>query len=541
MKPPRVGVALALLLALGGCAKQPPAPPPPPSVPLVAENERSRYFEAVNQHLEVGGTLYGYADVDGDSLKLADNVRQMAGRLADVNPALKAGANLDYRAIFTALGLDDIKALGFSSVRGADGAFRNREFFYTPAGRHGLLAVVGGPPAAFTRTHLAPADADFYCENEVDLPVVYATVKDVAAQLGQPGAAEGMDVQVKAAGVKLGLSLLDLIGAWRGRVTIVARADPQEAYTMAAPLRIAVPKYSALICIDGIGAVLEGDLAKSAAFTATTEGTRHFFTPKKPSGLEGLHPILAVDGAAFYLATSPEFLREALDRPAGLEQNPDFQRMLAVLGPTGNGVSYATPRLFSQLREFAPLNQMTLPQLKGAFAAFGDMPVPARPLMAVRVNLADGILVRSSFNRSLKKDLALLAIYNPVTVALGAALIVPAIQRAQAGVAPQAQQPFARPPAAASAAAAGARVQANLRVLWTLANRHYRQNQATTATYDDLIGPGKTLPRLQVWAGEDYRSIVFEKGKPISVRTRDGRVFTYPAAPPPPAAPVPPQ
>ena len=71
--------------------------------------------------------------------------------------------------------------------------------------------------------------------------------------------------------------------------------------------------------------------------------------------------MLAIDGSAFYYATSPEFLREALDRPAGLEQNPDFQRLLTALGPEGNGVSYITPRFFTQLREFAPLNQQTPP------------------------------------------------------------------------------------------------------------------------------------------------------------------------------------
>ena len=91
--------------------------------------------------------------------------------------------------------------MGFSSVRGAEGSFRNREFFYTPAGRHGLLAVVGGAPAAFTRTHLAPPDADFYSENEVNLPAVYATVKDVAARFGPPGAADKFDDQIKTTGI----------------------------------------------------------------------------------------------------------------------------------------------------------------------------------------------------------------------------------------------------------------------------------------------------------------------------------------------------
>ena len=531
MHPNRVGMALAFLLLAGGCAKQPaPAPPPPPpSVPIVAANERSSYFDAVNRHLELGGTLYGYADVAGDSLKLADELHRLVGQVAAVNPAAATFAQADYRALFVALGFDDVKAMGFSSVRGAEGAFRNRIFLYTPEGRHGLLAVMGGPPAGFSRTHLAPPDADYYCENEVDLPAVYATVKDIAARLGHPGAANDLDGQVKAAGLKLGLSLLDIIGAWRGRVTVVLRADPADAYVLAAPVRFVLPKYSGLVCVDGIGAVIEKDLAKSPAFTATTEGTRHFFTPKQASGLQGLHPVLAVDGSALYAATSPEFLREALDRQAGLEQNPDFQRMLADLGPTGNGLSYVTPRFFTQLRELVPLNQQSLPPIKNALGGVLQLPMPEHPQMAVRENLADGILVRASYNRSLKRELSVLAIYNPVTLGLAAALVIPAIQRAQAGPPPR------LPPATVDRL-----ISANLRTLATLANRYYRQNNVRTVSFDDLVGPGKALPRITVWAGENYRAIIFERGKPISVRTRDGRVYTYPPAPPASPSPPPP-
>jgi hypothetical protein len=525
MNPPRVGVALvAILLAAGGCAKQQPPPPPEnATAPLVPAAERSRYFETVASHLELGGTLYGYADVEGDALKAAESLQGVMARVAAMNPALQPKAPIDYRGLATALGLEDIKAMGLSSVRGADGSFRNREFLYTPAGRHGLLAVVGGPPTAFAHTRLAPADADFYCENEIDLPALYATVKDVAARLGHPAPQDSLDVQVKAAGIKLGLSLLDIIGAWHGRVTIVLRADPGGTYAVASPLPIVLPKYSGLVCIDGIGAVLEGDLAKSAALTETVEGTRHFFTPKRPGVVEGLEPVLVVDGSALYIATSAAFLRESLDRTTGLEQNPDFQRLLAVLGPDGNGVSYVTPRFFSQLRELTPLNAQGLPLLKGAFSGILQVPVPEHPLMAVRENLPDGILIRSSFNRSLKKDLALLAIYNPVTIGLGAALI--GLQRTQA--APPPRPPLPRP----GPMGAQRGIPANLRVLWTLANRYYRLNQVDTATFDDLVGPGKVLPRINVWAGEDYRAIVFEKGKPISVRTSDGRIFTYPASP----------
>jgi hypothetical protein len=528
MIPKRSFAAAALLLlVLGGCAKKPAETA---SIPLVPAAERSRYFEAVNSHLELGGTLYGYADVDGDSLKVADSLHKLFLQIAAANPMLRPYAQADYRALFVALGFDDFKAVGFSSVLGTDGDFRNREFFYTPNGRHGLLAVVGGPPAAFTRTRLAPADSDFYCETEIDLPALYATVKDVSAKLGPPGAADKLDAQIKDAGVKMGLSLLDFIGALRGRITVVARVDPDQTYTFAGPVSVVLPKYSVLICVDGVGSVVGGDLAKSTAFTETTEGQRHFFTPKAPISLRGLQPVLAVEGTTFYAATSPEFLRESLDRQSGLDQNPDFQRLLALLGPTGNGLGYVTPRFFSRFRDLGDLNAQAPLPVRNMFNAASQVPVPNRPLMAVRENLADGILVRSSFNRSLKREIALVAIYNPVTIGLAAAIIVPAIQRAHAP---------ALPPPRITPQMANRLIQNNLRLLWMLSARHYRESGATTATFDDLVGPGKQVPAIRSWAGENYRSINFEKGKPISVRTSDGLLFTYPPSRPAPPPTIP--
>jgi hypothetical protein len=82
-------------------------------------------------------------------------------------------------------------------------------------------------------------------------------------------------------------------------------------------------------------------------------------------------------------------------------------------------------------------------------------------------------------------------------------------------------------------------IQNNLRLLWMLSARHYRESGATTATFDDLVGPGKQVPAIRSWAGENYRSINFEKGKPISVRTSDGLLFTYPPSRPAPPPTIP--
>ncbi len=71
--PLRLGFIIAALL-LGACQKNAEGPSgatPPKSeaaksqaVGVVKESERSRHFAAVNKHLELGGILYGYADVD---------------------------------------------------------------------------------------------------------------------------------------------------------------------------------------------------------------------------------------------------------------------------------------------------------------------------------------------------------------------------------------------------------------------------------------------------------------------------------------------
>lgn len=131
--------ALAVLLAGAGCSKKTTAPEaqaearPPDTVALVAPAERSPHFAAVNRHLELGGTLYGYADLDGDALKLAATLHNLADNLSTGQPAAAAAIlKQDYQKLFVDLGLNDIKAVGFSSVPAVTGGFRNTTFLYTP-------------------------------------------------------------------------------------------------------------------------------------------------------------------------------------------------------------------------------------------------------------------------------------------------------------------------------------------------------------------------------------------------------------------------
>ena len=206
MTPKRAWLVLSLVTVLAGCSKPPPekpaAPPPPPpkeSVTLVEGAERSRHFTAVNRHLELGGVLYGYVDIDGDLEHFAGLLHNYAEGLAATDPQA-AILRQDFVQIFADLGLTDIKAAGFSSVAGADGLFRNHCFFLAPGGRHGLLAALGGPSSAFKYTRLAPADADAYGETELDLPAAYAAVRTIVSRVAGEVTANRMDTTLKAAG-----------------------------------------------------------------------------------------------------------------------------------------------------------------------------------------------------------------------------------------------------------------------------------------------------------------------------------------------------
>ena len=508
--------ALAVLLTGAGCSKKTTAPEakaearPPDTVALVAPAERSPHFAAVNRHLELGGTLYGYADIDGDALKLAATLHNLADNLSTGQPAVAAAIlKQDYQKLFVDLGLNDIKALGFSSVPAVTGGFRNTTFLYTPEGRHGLLAALGGAPAPFAHVKLAPADADLYCETELDLAAAYATVKTVVGRVAGDAMANLLEARLKEAGHPAGLSVFDLIQNFKGRTVMILRLDPEKNITVPAAQPVTLPDFSLLLRIDGIGPALEGALAKLPNLEKSEVGTLKLFALKGPLPISTLHPVLAVEGSALYAATTREFLLECVQRQAGLDQNPDFQRALAAVGPEGNGLAYCSPRLFNRLRQLDELNPDASPQLKRTFKMIAlQMPALNQPLISVRTNLPDGILVRSHLNRSLKQDLAMVAVYNPVTIGVIAAIAIPAFQRAR-----QASQEKA--------------VQNNLRRLAAAADQFYLERGVETATYDDLVGPDKYIKRLTPVMGENYRQVRFQQGQPLRVSLPNGRMVEY--------------
>ncbi len=508
-----------LTLFLTACQKKAEAPKAT-VVEVVKETERSQSFLAVSRQLELGGTLYGYVDVSGDVEKLTGRIRPLLEQIAKTQPAVRPFAQHDYPALAATLGLTDIRAFGVSSVPDGTGFFRNRMFLYTGGERRGLLAGLGGKPGPFTHVRLAPADASFFAEAEVDMAAVYRVIREVVAKVAGEPAGNQLEAALKKAGESATLSVLDLIYGLKGHSSIVLRLDPAKTLTVPMPPQgVVLPAVSLLLCIDNIAPVVEASLAKTPGLKRTDVGALHIYEPAQALPIEGIQPVLVADGGSLYFATSRAFFEECRGQKPGLSGSPEFQRALEHVGNEGNGLSYVSPQLFEQLRRIQALNPRLPAETKSVLDLFlGQLPSPKQPLVSVRTNLPDGVLVRSYLDRSLKQDVAMVAFYNPVTVGLVAAMAIPAFQKVRTASQEKA-------------------VLNNLRQLAAAADQFYLENGVGAATYGDLVGPTRYIKAIQSMAGESYEQLRFAQGQPLRVRLPgNGQVIQYPlAAPRPPA------
>ena len=134
-------------------------------------------------------------------------------------------------------------------------------------------------------------------------------------------------------------------------------------------------------------------------------------------------------GSKLYAATSLDFLTECLQASGGLARSAPFRAPLGQTGSEGNGLTNVAPSLFAKIRRIQGLNTNLPADTKSALGViFSQLPGTNRALVSVRGNVKDGILVRSSWSRSLKQHLAMLGVCNPVTIGALAAMAIPAFQ-----------------------------------------------------------------------------------------------------------------
>jgi hypothetical protein len=480
----------------------------PATVSTVGTTERSIHFDAVNRQLELGGVLYGYMDIDGDVAKLGESASRFAEQVAALHP-MAALARQDYVQIFDELGLADVKAIGLSSVSEGQG-FRNRVFIYTPAGRRGLLTIVGGAAKPFVNVRMAPADTDIYAEGEIDVPSVYAALRAVVVRIGGEGLAETLERELKKPSPQ-GVTVHEVIQSLSGRYTLIVRLEMENRITL--PDGTSIPSVSFFLKADGVGEVLKKVIKEERGLAQVTDSGRTFFEVTDPVPMTAIKPVLLFENGAFVAASSRAFAFACLARTAGgLSEQAEFQVALSSVGPEGNGLTYVTPRFSREMRAAITVVAQAQPQMAAMIESIGRyVPELDRPMVSVRSNLPEGILIRSYSYRALKQEV-LLGANSPVTMGLLAAMAIPAFQKVRMN----SQEKM---------------IQNNLRQFQAAAEQHMLETGKTSVSYADVVGPeeGKYIRALKSADGEDYESLVFKAGDTeISITTQSGKTVTLP-------------
>lgn len=235
----RIGSSLllalgALALAQAGCSeqKEPTAPQKPESsedtIALVPVGQRSPYFLAVAEQLDLGGESFTYLDTEGFGAGVAELVRALVDVGMETNPMARGFlAEADPQAAVEALGIGGVMGYGQSAVRVGEGVYRNRSFIYTPEGPSGALSILGASQP-FSGLEMAPADTDFFLEGTADPAQARQVAMAVVGAVGGPHAQTLLDGQLAQPLLDSGRAIDDLFTAGPMRITAIGQLSRDE-------------------------------------------------------------------------------------------------------------------------------------------------------------------------------------------------------------------------------------------------------------------------------------------------------------------------
>ena len=325
-------------------------------------------FQAVTGQLDQGGVVHAYLSVDGDLAAIAGFVKSF---MDDMRPLASDVPHVNIPALLRVTGLDAVSAMGFSSVRTEDG-FRNKTYLHTPKGRKGLLLLFGEKPKPFESLKLAPAGADFVFEQDLNLKTLYDSMVEAATiQMSEEG-----KTLVQTA-FKLPpptpFNMEKLMADLNTRVTVIIDADPTKMVEIPQGNGLKMSQLSGAALIDGLGWIAE-ELAKVFEPKSAQGPTRKSpFKIIRNANWVGMQLALVSEhekkafaelgwdkailahhlpSGKLILASDKEFADKLFAAKPDLGQDPEFLKTMKDLPVEGTALTYASPALFSSLRNF---------------------------------------------------------------------------------------------------------------------------------------------------------------------------------------------
>lgn len=414
---PLGAIAASFSLALTACDLKKPSA----SGGTVEGDNKSSHFDAVNAHLDLGGEMYAYMDVDGDVEKLAEwgnKFLKMAAEASggDMPPQL---ANMDIRQLMGELGLDGIEAAGMSSYKNGK-LYRNKMYAHIPEGRKGLLKLAGGEAGEFSAKALAPAGADMVYEMEMDLKSVYELAMKLATKYGGPEMAGQLAQMAAEPMPQVGLTMTEIFENLDTTAVAVMRLHPDKPMKLPEEVPVKIPGMDLLISIEGLGPIFD-KITNSipedqrGEFLKNGDGFIDLSFPLPPEVMEIVQPVIRRDAKSgdVMIGSSAAFIAECLSGKSSVWDDDDFKSAMKDLPETGNALGYMSGefateyvRLYGDFIDIisreggndVPKGLSTM--VKSMMQDLGLK--PGIPQGSVIANLPEGILIDTNSGASMK-------------------------------------------------------------------------------------------------------------------------------------------
>jgi hypothetical protein len=392
--------------------------------------QKSPHFEPVSAHLQLGGTVYAYADIEGDAERATDFLLTLLRDLPGLPPEHSV-SRLNATSLVRILGLHDVKAIGFSSYQSGE-HYYNRGFVHHTGAREGLLKLFGAEPEAFELGSIAPLDADLVWEQQINLRALVDIVRALG-ELGVGMSPEELEQVLSERLLDLDVTLGQVFAALDTKAGLILAVD--ESRSLRVPGEsLWFPYTDFLFRIDGLAQLADAiaDRAASDPLIAM-EQTESWVIIRPafslPPPWTAYEPSVAKEIATgrMYVVSSPAFLQSCLSTTHDVRGSADFVRAFEQLPASGNGLVYVSARMTRQMHALLDrLIAIDGSSISTSIARF-FLPDVGYPSGWVLENTRDGLLFTSNTPSSHKSTLLTLgfAALLPALAVVGASALAP--------------------------------------------------------------------------------------------------------------------
>jgi hypothetical protein len=355
--------AILALLSFVGCNKSETVPTQKnerPTAKAIAKSD----FEVVTAQLDPGGDLYMFVSTEQCLQGLSGQVAGWGQLLNGIpDPPAENRTNIGMALtlvtnLVQSSGLEQVKALGLSSVPHEDGLHRSKGFLYCGKDNSPgfLWNLCGSAPHALNGLDLLPANTALAGFSDLDVSLFWSVLQKQVARSGIPQAEEMLKNLPDGFEKATGLNWEKVLGAFGGEFGFAVTLD--DSRTVSIPVaqdqRLEIPEPAFMLVMrvndETIFNRIDGALKQSGQQVFSTDRPNlKMRTLPVPLPLPiQLGFTVAQSEGYLFIATTDLIVQQALavkarEKP-GLKSTGEFQRLAKDVPQQGNHFTYVSQR-----------------------------------------------------------------------------------------------------------------------------------------------------------------------------------------------------